>query len=415
MWYKYLMHFFALLFTVFIDSLGFGLVFPIFSPLIVNNEGGIFSPEVSLAMRGLIFGLLVSAYCFGVFFGGPVLGAVSDRIGRKKLLVGAMWMAFIGYIAACFGVAFQILWILFVARVLGGISAGSFAVAQSVIADISNAENKTKNFGLVGTAYWTGFVIGPFMGGKLASYGFTIPFAIAGFFCLLNALLLQFKFKESFTRIVNTKINWFYGISQIRKAFSFGGLRGIFTVMFISCVGWGFFTEFSPIFLNRYLGYQIGQIANFYAWIGLWIAFSQGLLIRPLLRWISPQRLLAVGLLGLCVVLAVMFKFNQNVDLLWFIPFIAFFQAFIFPSAATLVSNLGTPETQGEILGIHNAVQSAAIAIPPLFSGSLVALYPHLPVTVGSVSMLIAFVVFMIVSRSLQKTSLLKPEENNLE
>ena len=79
------MHLIPILLTVFIDALGFGLVFPIFSPMIVSNEVGIFPPDSSLALRGLVFGLLVSAYCVGQFFGGPLLGSLSDRLGRKKV------------------------------------------------------------------------------------------------------------------------------------------------------------------------------------------------------------------------------------------------------------------------------------------------------------------------------------------
>ncbi|NGX59447.1 MAG: Tetracycline resistance protein, class C [Chlamydiae bacterium] len=384
-----------LLLTVLIDSLGFGLVFPIFSPLIINNDGGIFPPEVSLAVRGLVFGLLVGIYCVGQFFGGPVLGALSDRFGRKKVLAGSMWLATLSYLFGGLGLVISSLSILFLARLLAGISAGSFAVAQSVISDISTKENKAKNFGLTGMAFWTGFVIGPFLGGRLAAFGFTIPFLASAFFCLGNALLILFKFKESLTEKKTTKINIFHGILQIRKAFSMPGLRGIFCVMFVFCLGWGFFTEFSPVFLMRKLHYDVIQIANFYAWVGLWIAISQGIIIRPILKRFAPHSLLRMGLILMALMLPIMLFVTRTASLFLLIPGIALAQAFIFPTAATLVSNQGTKETQGEIMGIHNSVQWAAIALPPLFSGSFVALYPHLPITVGSACMFIAFFIFL--------------------
>ncbi len=389
------MHLLALLFTVFIDSMGFGLVFPIFSPMIVNNESGIFSPEVSLATRGLVFGLLVSAYCLGQFFGGPILGSYSDRVGRKKVLIGAMWLAFVGYILASLGIVIQSLTVLFIARLLAGLSAGSFPVAQSVIADMSTKENKTKNFGLVGMSCWTGFVIGPFLGGKLAAYGFTVPFAVAAFFCLCNALLLLFKLRESLSNPNAAKVSWLHGVYQIKKAFSMPNLRGVFIMMFIFCLGWGFFTEFSPIFLTQRLGFNISQIANFYAWVGLWIAICQGVFIRILSRWIAPERLLTGGLLLLGAILPAMLFMKGMAGLFFLIPCIAFAQSLIFPNAATIVSNASSKESQGEMLGINSSVQWAAIALPPLFSGGLVALYPHLPVTVGSACMLVAFFVFL--------------------
>lgn len=388
-------HLIPLLFTVFMDSLGFGLAFPIFTPMIVNNEGGMFGPEVSLAARGLFFGLLVSAFCVGQFFGGPILGSLSDRIGRKKVLVGTMWLAFVGYLLASMGVVFQSVWILGLARLAGGIAAGNFAVAQSAVADMSSKEDKTKNFGLVGMAYWTGFVIGPYIGGKLAPYGFVAPFMAACALCLSCALLLVFLLKESLVKLSSGKIRFLQGIFQIRKAFTIPNLRGIFLVMFIFCLGWGFFTEFSPIFLMRRVGFNVGQVANYYAWVGLWIAVCQGILTRFVSKWVLPQHLLRIGLVLLGAVLPAMLFMRGLVGLFWLVPCIAFAQALVFPAAATLVSNSAGSDVQGEMMGIHNSVQSAAIAIPPLFTGPFVALYPHLPITVGSGCMLVAFLIFL--------------------
>lgn len=404
------MHLIPILLTVFIDALGFGLVFPIFSPMIVSNEVGIFPPDSSLALRGLVFGLLVSAYCVGQFFGGPLLGSLSDRLGRKKVLVSSMWLAFIGYLFAGLGVILGNMTILFFARLMAGVSAGNFPVAQSVIADVSTPETKAKNFGLVGMSCWTGFVIGPFLGGRLAAHGFTVPFASAALICLFSALLLLFVMRETLQkRNPDRKITLFKGFSQIRRAFTMPAYRGIFISMFIFCLGWGTFTEFSPVFLTRRLEFNVGQIANFYAWVGLWIAICQGFAIRPLLKRFSPEKLLAAGLLGLGITLPIMLKLHTMTALFWYIPFVALCQAFIFPTSATLVSNLSSSEEQGEMLGINNSVQWAAIAVPPLLSGSIVALYPHLPITIGSACMLIAFGVFLVISR---KSAVADTEEN---
>lgn len=390
------MNLLPLLFTVFIDSIGFGLVFPIYSPLIINNDSGIFSPEVSLAARGLIFGLLIGVYSLGQFFGGPLLGALSDRYGRKKILLISMAVASVSYLFGAFGILVASVSILFVARLLAGVSAGSFSVAQSGVSDMSTKENKIKNFSLVGMAFWTGFVIGPFIGGRLAAYGMMIPFFTASLLCVFNCLLIQSKLKDTALPKAETKICFWQGIHQIYRAFTIPGLRGLFAVMFVFCLGWGFFTEFSPIFLIRRLGFQVEQIANFYAWVGLWIALCQGILIRPLLKWFSPPSLMRFGLIFMALTLPVMLFLNQNSYLFWLIPLIAIAQAMVFPAAATLVSNQGAKESQGEVMGIHNSVQWAAIAVPPLFSGSFVALYPHLPITVGSGCMLIAFFIFLI-------------------
>ena len=384
-----------LLLTVFLDSLGFGLVFPLFSLLIINNEGGILSPEVSLGVRGLLFGLLVASYCIGQFFGGPFLGALSDRFGRKKVLAASMGLAFLSYLFSAGGLAIASLSILFFARFMTGIAAGSYAVAQSSIAEISTKENKAKNLGLVGMFFWIGFVIGSFLGGKFAVFGFILPFLISALICMSNTLLIFFTFKESLEEKVSSKINLLQGFQQIRRAFSMPDLRGVFFAMFIFCLGWGFFNESFPVFLIRKLGFGVEQIANFYAWIGVWTAISQGLLIRPILKKFAPHRLLRMGLILMALMLPIMLFVNNDVGLFCLIPCIAFAHALIFPIAATLVSNIGSKEKQGELMGINNSVQWASMALLPLFSGSFVALYPHLSILVGSFCMFIAFFVFL--------------------
>lgn len=383
-----------LLVTVFIDSLGFGIVFPIFSPLIVGNEGGFFESDVSLAIRGLLFGILVSVYCFGTFLGGPILGALSDRKGRRKLLIGSVCVAFIGYFLAYLGVAQKSLWLLFTARLLNGLAAGNYGVALSAIADTSLEKDKVKNFGLVGMSWGSGFIIGPYLGGKCALLGFEAPFVLAAFVCLINLWLLG-RLKETLAKKVTRPL----ALLQLKQVLAPGPLRGIFLVSFLFSLGWGFFTEFSPIFLTRYLTFDLSQIANFYAWVGLWVAVSQGWLIRPLIKKFLAHHLLAGALVGLGLLLPIMLFVKKSLGIFAMLPLIAFAEAFITPTSTTLVSNFSPLEQQGKMLGVHNSVQSIAIGLSPLFSGSLVALYPHLPVTISSVCMLMAFGLFLLVSR----------------
>ena len=393
-----------LLFTVFMDSLGFGLVFPIFSPLIVNNEGGIFTDEVTLAVRGLVFGLLVSSFCLGQFFGGPILGALSDKLGRKKILLHTVWLGLLGYLVAGFSIGIGSLIALFIGRVLNGLAGGNYSVAQSVVADLSSEKDKTKNFGLLGMAWGAGFIVGPFVGGKLAPFGYSVPFWVAAFLCLINVALLQFGMKESLTVLKKGSISVLEAVENVKKAFRIPLLRVLFLSMFIFSFGWGFFTEFSPVFLIKRLSFNLDQIANFYAWVGIWIALCQGVLIRPFVKRISSRKLFSFSLLGLGIVLPVLLWVEKPSGMFFSLPAIALFEAFISPTITTLVSDLSSKESQGEMLGISNSLQWAAIALSPMFSGSFVALYPHLPVTVASGCMLMAFAVSLWFFKKKQQT-----------
>lgn len=395
------MRFLPLLLTVFIDSLCFGLVFPIFSALIMNPEQSILPADTSISMRGWLYGLLISAFCLGQFFCGPVLGALSDRLGRKKVLLATLWICFGTCLLAGVGILAQSVILILIARLFHGGAAANWSIAQSIIVDNSTEEEKAKNFGLLGMAWGTGFVIGPFAGGILTAPDFIFngalvtPFWFAAGLCLINIVMLVKYLEESLPVNRLAKVSLMAGIHHLKKAFTTPKLRSIFLMMFIFCLGWGFFTEFSPVFLIRHLGYELGEVANFYAWIGLWIAICQGILIRPFLKRFSPEVLLPCALVGLAIVLPLMLVVHETWTLFAILPFLAFFDSLIFPTASTLVSNLSDKDAQGEVLGIHNSIQWAAIGFAPLFTGSAVALIPHLPITVACVAMLIAAVVFL--------------------
>jgi len=411
------MHLLPLLFTIFLDSLGFGLVFPLLSPLIMNQETGFFSSETSISTRGLIFGFLISSFCIGQFFGGPILGALSDRKGRKKILLITLWVACISYLFSALSIWLGSIIILFICRILAGVAAGNFAIAQSMVADCSDEKEKTKNFSLIGMAWGAGFILGPFLGGRLsdphlfAGFDWTTPFLAAALLCLVNIALMICKLKETLPAAQIRKVSLAAGIHHLKTAFKIPGLRTVFATMFLFCLGWGFFTEFSPIFLIRTFDFSPPQIGNFYACVGIWIAVCQGILIRPFLKRFSPEKLLLGALVTLAFTLSLMLFVKNSFGLYFVLPLLAFPESLIFPSASTLVSNLSSKEAQGEMFGIHNSIQWAAIGISPLFSGSLVALYPHLPITVGSFCMLLAFSVFFWALKSKKEMETAKSKE----
>jgi DHA1 family tetracycline resistance protein-like MFS transporter len=411
------MYLLPLLFTIFLDSLGFGLVFPLLSPLIMNQETAFFSPETSVATRGLIFGFLISSFCIGQFFGGPILGALSDRKGRKKILLVTLWIACISYLLSALSVWVGSIALLFICRLLAGVAAGNFAIAQSIVTDCSEEKEKTKNFALVGMAWGAGFILGPFLGGRLSDPNlfswcdWTTPFFAASLLCLFNIILMVCKLKETLPAVQIRKISVSAGVHHLKTAFKIPELRGVFATMFIFCLGWGFFTEFSPIFLIRTFDFSPPQIGNFYACVGIWVAVCQGILIRPFLKRFAPEKLLLGALISLAFTLSLMLFVKNPLGLYLVLPLLAFPESLIFPTASTLVSNLSSKDAQGEMFGIHNSIQWAAIGISPLFSGALVALYPHLPITAGSVCMLLAFSLFFWVIRGKKTEAAVQNQE----
>lgn len=225
--------------------------------------------------------------------------------------------------------------------------------------------------------------------------GFATPFWFASALCVINLILLPFNLKETLVHRQATKISLTAGFSHLQKAFKHPKLKGIFAVMFIFSLGWGFFTEFSPVFLIRHFDFNREEIGNFYAYIGLWIAICQGILIRPFLKRFSTESLFAVSLFALGLVLPLMLLTKGIGYLFLILPLLALSESFIMPTASSLVSRFSDKDAQGEMLGIHNSIQWAAIGIAPLFSGSFVALYSHLPITVSSILMVAASLFFL--------------------
>ncbi len=383
-----------LLLTVFIDSLGFGLVFPLLPTLIMQTESPML-PDVSVSVKGMVYGLIISMFCIGQFFGGPFLGSLSDRFGRKKVLCCTLLIACTSYLAGALSVFLGSVVLFMLSRLTVGISAGNFAIAQSMVADISSEEQKRNNFGLVGMAWGVGFILGPYLGGSFAETGGMVaPFLFSALICLGNLLLVWFFMKETLVERRKTPWTLLGSTKEILKAFAHPTLRGIFFVTFLFSMGWGFFTEFSSIFLIDRYNFGPKDIGSFYAYAGIWVALCQGILIRPFMKRFSAEKLLRAGLFFLALNLLIFVSIKSFWIIALALPLIAFPESLIYPNIASMVSTLSRKDEQGEMLGILNSVQWASVGILPLFSGAIVANYTLMPILFSSALIFVSFGAF---------------------
>jgi DHA1 family tetracycline resistance protein-like MFS transporter len=400
------MRFFSILFTVFIDYLGIGLVFPFLFPMIMDPASGFLGLEASEEQRGWVVGLLLAVYSIAQFWSLPVLGGFSDRYGRKKILNLSLFVVAFGFLVGAIGVILQSVWLLFLSRIIAGVGSGNYAVAQAAVSDVARGEKKTKYFGLLNTACGCGFIIGPFLGGKLSNYSlfgfssFATPFFASFILALINVWLVVYYFKETSTVFKKVKISFLKSIYNFQKAFSLINLRSLFTTMFLFSFGWGFLCEFLPLFLIKKLDFGPEEIGYTYAYIGGLVALFQGFAIRPFVKRFSPKNLLVAGLLLLGSVTPLLFLAHSTSLLLLILLPIMFFESLIYPSASTIVSDSSALDEQGENLGIHQSVQAAGIACAPIFSGSIVALNPTLPIWVGFLAPLLSCALLLLFKSS---------------
>jgi MFS transporter, DHA1 family, tetracycline resistance protein len=382
----------TLIFTVFLDLLGVTIVIPIVAPLFLDLKNGMMPFDMSniapqnmaasikdaIHHRTIIYALLVASFPLAQFFGAPYLGALADKIGRKKVLIYSLIGTLIGYVLFAVGIHYNLVWLLFVSRIIDGFSGGNIAIAFSSIADISTPETKTKNFGLIGAAFGLGFIIGPYIGGKLADptivswFSYLTPYIVSAVLAFINIFMVIYLFTETLQTPSTKPINIFQGFINLQKAFSARETRTLFSVVFFTTLGFTMFTTFFVVFLSSKFNFTTSKIGDYFAYIGVFIAFTQGFLSRKLSH-ILPEKILRVVILGLAAALIIVTLPNIVWVLYLVSPLIALTQGMLAPNLQTLVSDSVGSESQGEISGINQSVQSIAQALPPIIAAYLVS------------------------------------------
>ncbi|MBS3074055.1 MFS transporter [Candidatus Pacearchaeota archaeon] len=387
---------------VFLDILGMTIMIPVLAPIFLDKSTTILAADVSSSTRTILLGFLLSSYPLAQFFGAPIFGALSDKYGRKKILFLSMAGSLIGYVMFSTGLIFGSLAILFASRLIDGFTGGNISVALSAIADVSNKNSKTKNFGLVGAAYGAGLILGPVIGGVLSNsnlvswFSHSTPFLFAAILTFANMLLLIKFFPETLKKRIETPLSFFAGFRNIRKAFRMPNLRTMFSVVFLIMLGFAFFIYFLPVFLIEKFNYNESLIGYLLAYLGMWIVLTQIFIIRPVSRRYSAEKILRTSLIALAISLFLITMPKKSITLYFIAPLTAIFTGLTMPSYNAIISNLGREDSQGEILGINQSMQSLAQAIPPVIAGFVVAVHAELPTLIAAAATFLAWALFVV-------------------
>ena len=390
-------------FTVFLDLLGLGIIIPILPAVLLNPVTGILPPEVEYSARTIIYGFLVAAYPLAQLFSSPILGALADQKGRKKILVISLFGTFLGYLIFAIGIYQKNLSLLFLGRIIDGLTGGNITIAQSAISDISDEKSKPRNFGMLGMAFGLGFILGPYVGGKLSDpaivswFTLATPFYLSMLLSLVNILLVALRFPETLRFAAKARISLFTGLANLKKAFQLKSLRIVFLVSFLLAIGFNFFTQFFQVLLVGKFSFSQSDIGDFFAYMGLWIAITQGMILRPMSMKFKPARILTFSMILLAATFPFLLLPDKAFYLYLIIPFIAIFQGMTQPNTTTLVSNMAGDDEQGEILGVNQSIQSAAQAIPAIIAGYVTAVNINLPTLFAAGSTLAAWLLFVFV------------------
>jgi DHA1 family tetracycline resistance protein-like MFS transporter len=393
--------------TVFIDLLGIGIIIPVIPAVFFEEGSQFFNGQYSKDTIKVFYTLLLACYPFMQLFGAPILGALSDKYGRKPILVIALIGTFIGYLLFAYAIVTRNLWLLFFSRMLPGFTGGNISIIMSSIADVSDADSRTRNFGLVGMAFGLGFILGPMIGGLLSDDGIVswfdhhVPFLFTAALTLLNIGLVIWRFRETLIEKLNTKISALKGLQNIFVSFTNPRLRIIFVIVLLVSIGFTFYTQFFSVLLYEEFDFKEKDIGFLYGYVGIWLALTQGLIVRYLSYRLPPKKILIFSLPLLALGISLIFIPTEWWMFYLVNPVIAIFYGITSPNMTSLVSAQADKSLQGSILGINQSMLALGQTITPLIGGYLLIKSNYLPIAASASIILLAFILFYIFRKSL--------------
>jgi len=383
-----------------LDFLGIGLTIPTLTPLLKDADANLFRHETSQQFRDTMYLLLSGLFFFGTFIGAPVIGMMSDKYGRRKMILFTAGCTVLSTTLVMIGIFTKVMALLFIGRLVAGLFSGMLIILQSTIADVSKPEEKAKNFGLVGIAFGIGFAIGPIIGTvieqkKLSPYfGYHMPYLVATIINLINFIFIWLTYPETLHQVKQQAINYFKSIHNIKSTWNNRELRNVFLVILVLATGFSLFIQyFQAMLINNFHFTQNQQGASI-IYVGVWIAIAQGLVLRLLLRKFQAWQILMVSipLMGIAFVLLNM----TSSPVLFFAiaPLLALCQGCIFPALLAIISNKVSDDVQGEVIGINQSFQALASSMPLLLA-VVTARYPSFVFYFGACCSFIGFALYL--------------------
>jgi DHA1 family tetracycline resistance protein-like MFS transporter len=377
--------------TLLIDTTGFGIIIPVMPKLIQQLIHG----DISEASK--FGGWLGFAYAAMQFLFAPVLGNLSDKYGRRPVLLFSLFGFGIDYLFLSFA---NSIWWLFLGRAVAGITGASFTTATAYIADISSPEDRAKNFGLVGAAFGMGFILGPVLGGVLGHYGTRVPFYAAAVLSLLNWLYGYFVLPESLSKENRRRFEWkranpLGSLVALNKYPSVVGLIGALVLVYLGShavhSNWAFFNIEKFNWSERLIGISLGVV-------GLLVGLVQGLLIRIVNPKLGNEKSIYVGL-GLYALGLLLFGLATQ-SWMMFVFLVPYCLGGIAgPALQAVISSQVPANEQGELQGALTSLISATSIVGPPLMTNIFAYFTHkgapvympgAPFLLGAVLMLIS-------------------------
>ncbi len=381
--------------TVVLDSMGIGIIMPVMPDLI--QEVG----NVDLSKAAIWGGALTVVYAINQFLFSPIIGGLSDAHGRRPVLLIALFVMALDYLVMALASS---LWLLFIGRFVGGITAATHSTAAAYMADISTSEEKAKNFGLLGAAFGVGFILGPMLGGLLAEYGSRAPFYAAAVLAFTNMLFGYFILPESLKNNNRRKFDWrranpFGTFKQMKKL---PGLMPMLIVFLLLSIAFFVYPSIWAFFGRAQFGWDARMVGFSLAAYGFGIVIIQGALIRPVLKRFGEK---ITAIFGMSIHLLSFLAYTQMTETWQFFAFlpISVFSAVAVPALQGLMSNSVGENAQGELQGAMSSLTALATIISPFVMTQVFSYFtregapvflPSAPFLLSALSVIVALLLF---------------------
>lgn len=367
-----------ILFTVFLDVLGIGLIVPIL-PFYVE----------SFNVSEIVVTLLFAVFALFSFFSSPILGMLSDRIGRRPVLLMSLASSAIGWIIFAFS---RTIFGLFLGRIIDGSAAGNISTAQNYLIDISkDKKDQTKNLGLIGAIFGIGFIIGPLVGGVLSSVSMKLPFIVVGVLATINTILAYFFLPETNHNRNTNKIS-LNPFSPIIKAFKNKIVLPLYLAWLFFGIAISLNQSIFALYIAQVFSWTVIASGLLMALMGVIISINQAFMLKKVwLKYFKESFLMVWTLIPFAIgylIMALPFKFAFLFGLI----VTAFGHSIMRVVMTSQIIGFSNKNEQGEMMGILASIMSLSMIVGPVLGGAIYVISPSLPFIIASFILLITFV-----------------------
>jgi len=393
---------FPVLTVLFLGYLGYSLAIPLFPPLFLDPIHGFLPEDLSQGARRILLGVLFAMYPLGQFVGAPLLGKLSDKYGRKPVLLISLLIVIPAYLGSAFSVLFTFPTLLYISRFLSGLLEGNIVIAQAAIADISeDTKTKTKHFGWLVSLSSTAFFFGPLIGGKLADssivswFHFNTPFWGAAILTVIGFFIVLYLFKETHTPDREMELS----IKTITKSFTDGlrykRLRVIYSANLFVFLSIFFYLNFFTAYLVARFQFPVSILGEVNAYLSLPFMIAP-IFFGMFAKWWTSRQSMRLGSLCLCISYLIFVIPSSPWALLITLVPLGFFQSMGFAFPALMVSDAVGKRYQGIALGTNQSIQVFAEAGTALVGGFLLAMERTIPIyAAAACAVIAAFILFI--------------------